>query len=104
MPSLSLETEYPMEPFIWSSPAVQTFKLVILLTRSSSKLKSHCVTLGKSKSTLFVYFYWLWAGYSYFTDFGQNIGQRKSIKTLSVWEKIQEPHIGSGTSHFQWFK
>ena len=38
-----------------------------------------------------------------FTEFGQHIRPQQTILTLSLWKKIQEPHIGSGTRHFQWF-
>ena len=108
------EEEYPMEPFLWYLPAVQIwcsfllldwryrdFKLVILLTLSSSKLIFILITLGKSKLSLFVF--------SLIVDRSQLI--------YSVWVrdavennpnplcliKIQEPRIGFGTSYFQWF-
>ena len=48
-------------------------------------------------------FYWLWASHSCFSEFGQDVRPQKTIQTLSTWQKIQEPCIGSGTSHFQWF-
>ena len=48
---------------------------------------------------------------SHFTKFGPVIvtllslskafGCKKTIETLSVWQKIQELPIGSGTNHFQ---
>ena len=43
----------------------------------------------------------LWASDSYFTDLGQDVRLRKTIQTLSVGQKIQEPCIESGTSRFQ---
>ena len=38
---------------------------------------------------------------SHFTDFGQDFRPQKTIQTISVLQKIREPRIGSGTSHFQ---
>ena len=61
------------------------------------------LTLSKSKLTVLVHFNGLWAGHSCFIEFGQNARPWKTIQTLSFWQKIQEPGIGSGTSHFQWF-
>ena len=61
------------------------------------------LTLGYSKLTLIVHLYWLWAGCSYFTEFKQDVRTWKTIQILSIWQKIQESHIGSGPSHFQCF-
>ena len=41
---------------------IEIFKLVILLTLSSSKLIVILLTLNKLKLTVIIYFYWLWAG------------------------------------------
>ena len=62
---------------------IEIFKLVILLTLSSSKLIFILRTLGKSEVMLFVPFYWLWTGHSYFTEFGQ-VMLWKTIQTLYV--------------------
>ena len=86
----------PMIRYIW------IFKLVILLTLRSPKLMVILITLDKSKLTLVVYFY-CFEQVSYFTEFEQDIKPWKTIQILSVWQKIQEPHIGSATSHLQWF-
>ena len=64
-----------------------------------SKVDSHSTTLGKWKLTLLVYFI-DFGQVSYFTEFEQDVGQRKTIQTPSAWQKIQEPHTRSGTSHF----
>ena len=73
------------------------FSNFILLTFSSSKLILMLLTLVKSKLTLLVSFSWLWTGHSYFTGLGQNRLQ-KTIQTHTVWWKIQESSIWSGTS------
>ena len=59
--------------------------------------------MGKSKLTLLVHFCQLWAGHSYFTEFELDVILQNKILTFSIWQKIQEPCIGSGTSNFQWF-
>ena len=66
---------------------IQMFKLVIFLTL---KIDSHFTTFD---------FYWLWAGHTYFTEFGQDVTPQKTIKTSD--KKNQEPSIGSGTRHFE---
>ena len=48
---------------------IQIFKLVILLTLSSSKSIFVLLTLGESKFTLFGPFYLVRTGHSYFTKF-----------------------------------
>ena len=60
------------------------------------KIDIHFANIGKSKLTLFVLFYWLWTGHSYFNPFGEETLQK-------INQKIEEPGIGSGTSCFQWF-
>ena len=110
------EVGYPIEPFEWGIPAAQIWCFYLLhdwryidfhtchfVTLSSLKLVINFLTLEESKLTLIVYFYYLWAGHSYFTEFWQDVRSQKTSQTLSVWLKIQELHIGSGTSHFQWF-
>ena len=94
--SLPPEAEYSINPFEWGymlskfdvyilsmTRNIYVFKLVISLTLRSSKLIVILVTLGKSKLTLLVYFYWHWAGHSYFTEFGQDIRSWETIQTLS---------------------
>ena len=93
---------------------IQIFKLVILLTLSSlklililptlSSLKLILIllTLARSKLTLLFHFSRLGAGHIYFTDFGQEINEKRSKPSLFD-KKIQELCIGSGTSHFHWF-
>ena len=82
---------------------ILNLKLLILLKLSSSKLIVILLTLDKSELILLVCFYWLWAVHSYFTVFGQDNRLQKTITTLSIWQKILKPCIGSGTCHFQWF-
>ena len=87
-----LEAEYPIKPlnevylmskFDVSSFSVtediQIFKLVILLTLSSSKLIFILVALGQSKLAQLVSFSWLWTDHSYFTKFRQNARPWKAI-------------------------
>ena len=72
---------------------IQILKLLILLTSSSSKLIVILLKLGKSKLTLLVCF----------TDFGQvkiilqslgkTLDYKKTIPTLSLQQKIQEPQL-----------
>ena len=61
------------------------------------KVDTMLLTLAKSKLTLLVPISSLWTGDSYFTRLGQNRLQ-KTIQTHTVWWKIQESSIGSGTS------
>ena len=67
------------------------------------KIDSHFADLGQVKtdpncSSL------LTLGWSQlFYYFRQDVRSRKTIQTLTIWQKIQEPGIGSGTSHFRWF-
>ena len=73
---------------------VQIFKLVILLplsslklililpTLSSLKLIIILLTLARSKLTLLFHFSRLWAGHIYFTDFGQEINEKRSKPSL----------------------
>ena len=67
------------------------------MTLSSSKLIVIWLTSGKLKLTLLFHVYWLWVG-QLFTTLGKTLGREKP----SVWQIIQEPHIASGTSHFQY--
>ena len=67
------------------------------------KLIAILLILGKSRLTIVVYFYWIWTGHIYFPEIGQDAGAWETIQTLSIWQKIEEPCTGSGTSHFQWF-
>ena len=88
MPSVPPEAE-PFEVYLLSKFDVSSFfKLIILITLSSSKLIVKLLTLGKLKLTL-IYFYLLWAGHSCFTEIGQDVKPRKTIQTLSVWQKIK---------------
>ena len=115
MASWTPEMEYPMNPFNevylllkfdvsgFSMTGDIDFQIGHFTVLSSSNLIVILITLGKSHLTLLVYFHWLWAVGSYFTKVQQNIRLRKTIQTVFIWQKIQEPHIGSGTSHFQWF-
>ena len=68
-----------------------------------SKIDSHFNNFGQVKINPSCLLLLLWAGHSYFTEFEQDIKPWKTIQILSVWQKIQEPHIGSATSHLQWF-
>ena len=100
MTSVPPEAGYPMdtqlnEVYLLSKFDVSSFSMagevVILLTLSRSKLIVILLSLGRWKLTLLVYFYWLWAGHSYFTKFEQDIRMLKTIQTLFL------------SSHFQWF-
>ena len=66
------------------------FKLLILLTQSSSKLIVILLNLGKSKLTLLIHVFKLWAGQNYFTVFWQDVRPEETIQTLSFRQKIQE--------------
>ena len=58
-------------------------------------------------------FCWLWTSQNWFIftyvwqvtvilmSLDKMLGRKKAIHNLSVWQKIQEPCIGSGMSHFQ---
>ena len=85
--------------FLWLER--QIFKLAILLSLSNSKLIV-ILLLGKSKLNLLVHLS-DFAGHSYFIDVGQDVALRKTTQPSPLEKKIQEPCIGSGTSHFQWF-
>ena len=105
MTSLPPEEEQPMEPFQWCLPTVQIwrfslfvtgdtqiFKLVILLTLSSSKSMFILLTLGKSNLTLLAPFLLLWRGHSNFTELDN------SSRTTH-----RNCHFLFVTSYFQWF-
>ena len=72
-------TCYPNLMFL-ASPWLKIFNLANLLTLSSSKLIVIVLTFGKSKVTLIVHLYKLWAGHIYSTEFGQDIGPRKTTR------------------------
>ena len=66
------------------------------------KFDNNLLTLSKSKLIPLLYFNKIWAGDSYFNEFGQDVEPQKTIQTY-VWQKIQEPCMGYGRTHFQWF-
>ena len=114
MTSLPPEGKYPevylLSKFnVLASPMTgntKIFKLVILLTLSSSELIIILLTLINllaSQNWPYSFISSDFGQASYFTGFGQDDRLRKTIQTLSVWIKIQKPRIGSGRSHFQWF-
>ena len=59
---------------------------------SSSKAIVILMTLGKSKLIMVIHFYWFW---SHLFKWVWTRGLAKKIKTLSIWQKTQEPHKGS---------
>ena len=83
-----------------ASPWLEIFRLVIA-DFEQFKIDSHFAQFRQSKIN--VYRYQIRAGHNYFTNFRQDVRPGKTIQTLTVWQKIQEPGSGSGKSHFQWF-
>ena len=86
MTSLTPEVQYPMKLFqvskfdvssISLTGDIQIFKLIILLTLSSSKLICILLTLGKLKFTLFGPFYSLLVGHSYFTSLSKTCHEKR---------------------------
>ena len=103
------EEEYPMEPFLWYLPAVQIwcsfllldwryrdFKLVILLTLSSSKLIFILLILGKSKLSLFALFYYCGQAIVTLLSLGKTCHEKQSKPSL--FDK------NSRTTHRIWHK
>ena len=64
------------------------------------KIDSHFATLDKSKLTLIIFKDF--GHHSDFAKFGQNIASGKTVQMFCL-TKIQEPHIGFGTSNFHQF-
>ena len=59
------------------------------------------LTLSKIELTLLAPFCWLWTGQLFYWDWvSYNVKNNPNPLRLI---KIQEPHIGSGTSYFWWF-
>ena len=65
------------------------------------KADINLITSGKSELTLFVPFYWLWIGNSYFTSLGMSCCEKQSKS--SVVDQSQESRIESGLNYFQLF-
>ena len=110
MTSILPEVEYPMEPFQWCLPTllrkfdvssfsvtgdIWIFKLVILLTLSSSKLIFILLTLDKWRLTLFALFYYFGQVRVILLSLSKTCHEKQAKKT-------QEPRTRSGTSYFQW--
>ena len=85
-------TYYPNLMFLASlTRDIWTFKLVLFLTLSSSKLIFILLTLSNSKLTLFLLFYWLWKGHRYSTKLGQDAMKnepKNSRTTHKIWHKL----------------
>ena len=59
------------------------------------KIDSHLTEFGQVKTDLIIYFNRIWVGLSYFNEFGQDISSWKTIQSLFVWPKTEEPNMGS---------
>ena len=84
-----------------ASPWLEIFKLVILLTFSSSELEVNLLNLAKSKGpSLFIF-----NDIRQITDhsLGKMLRLKKQSKPLHLTEIQEPPIIWSATSHFQWF-
>ena len=55
------------------------------------KFDNHLLTLGKSKLIPLLYFNKIWAGDSYFNEFGQDVEPQKTIQTSMFDKKFKNP-------------
>ena len=130
MTSVPPEAGYSIEPFEWHLPCCLNLMLLaspwLVIYGFSNcsfcyiehfkvdshfsdieqfKIDSYLLILSKSRLTLLVCFYWLWAGKLLYWVCTRPYPAKNNLNPLRLKKKsrIQEPRIASDISHVQWF-